>query len=223
MKKTVLLILVLTAFLASYSQIGINTTDPKTTLHVIPKATDNTTAEGIIAPNLTRAQLISKDAKYITDQRGAIVYVTDLSGTPSTKTAQVTQAGYYYFDGTAWKPFGSGQSESKIDFFYAPPMVVPIDITDASYNASNKTFTLDLYQYYSQQFGLSNINSSTKSPTASSLAPLAANKLEYFVMYYDNAVFSNVSITDAGILTYRLQGTPSFSAKTFMNIVYKIK
>lgn len=94
------------------SQVGINTENPKTTLHVVPTKTDGTTPEGIIAPNLTRAQLIAKDGKYDSDQKGAMVYVTDISGTLTTKTAKVTSAGYYYFDGAVWQAFTGGSASS---------------------------------------------------------------------------------------------------------------
>ncbi|MNW77415.1 hypothetical protein D3C86_64220 [compost metagenome] len=50
---------------------------------------------------MTRAQLIAKTG-YGTDQIGAIVYVTDLSGTTNAATANVKQTGYYTFDGVRW-------------------------------------------------------------------------------------------------------------------------
>ncbi|PXV68141.1 hypothetical protein CLV62_102173 [Dysgonomonas alginatilytica] len=105
MKKKVLFFVCLIAAATSQAQVGINNSDPKASLHVTPQNTDGTTAEGIIAPNLTRAQLIEKDARYDRDQRGAIVYVSDLSGTITTKTALVTAIGYYFFDDTLWRPF----------------------------------------------------------------------------------------------------------------------
>ncbi|NDW10789.1 hypothetical protein [Dysgonomonas sp. 520] len=105
MKKSSLILLILLAVTALKAQVGVNTESPSVTMHVTPTKTDATTAEGIIAPNLTRAQLISKDAKYLVAQKGALVYVTDLSGTLTTKTAKVTAVGYYYFDGAVWQPF----------------------------------------------------------------------------------------------------------------------
>lgn len=95
-----------------YAQVGVNTETPATTLHVLPGKTDGTTAEGIIAPNLKRSEVIAKDSKYTTAQTGAMVYVSDLSGVLTTKTAKITTTGYYYFDGALWQPFTSGSASA---------------------------------------------------------------------------------------------------------------
>lgn len=95
-----------------YAQVGVNTETPATTLHVLPGKTDGTTAEGIIAPNLKRSEMIAKDSKYTTAQTGAMVYVSDLSGVLTTKTAKITTTGYYYFDGALWQPFTSGSASA---------------------------------------------------------------------------------------------------------------
>jgi hypothetical protein len=108
MKRKLIFIFSFIPLLSLYSQVGINNTDPKTTLHITPTKTDNTTAEGIIAPNLTRAQLIDKDIRYTVLQKGAIVYVTAIDGVKTAKTTKITTAGYYYFDGSVWQPFGGG-------------------------------------------------------------------------------------------------------------------
>ncbi len=93
-----------------YSQIGINTENPRATLDVTSTKTDATTAEGIIAPHLTRTQLGSKDTQYAANQTGTIVYVTDISGSVTAKTTNVTKIGYYYFDGGLWQVFNTGVS-----------------------------------------------------------------------------------------------------------------
>ncbi|MGM5629376.1 hypothetical protein O2K51_00625 [Apibacter raozihei] len=85
------------------AQVGINTNEPHATFHVSPITSVNNSPEGIIAPVLTRASLISKNDSYGDNQKGAIVYVSDLSGTLTTKTAKVTYVGYYYFDGVLWQ------------------------------------------------------------------------------------------------------------------------
>lgn len=89
----------------AYSQVGINTKQPQATLDVNAN-TGNDAIEGIIAPRLTRAQIISKIDKYDTDQTGAIVYITDLSGTATDdRVKKITSVGYYYFDGNEWDAF----------------------------------------------------------------------------------------------------------------------
>lgn len=105
MRKKAFFILGLLPIMTIQSQIGVNTENPKTTMHIVPTSTGANTAEGFIAPNLTRSQLIAKDAKYTTTEKGAIVYVTDLSGILTTKTNKITKIGYYYFDGVICQQF----------------------------------------------------------------------------------------------------------------------
>lgn len=108
MKKLFLTAMSLWIIGSIYAQVGVNTETPATTFHVLPGKTDSSTAEGIIAPNLKRSEVIAKDSKYTTAQTGAMVYVSDLSGVLTTKTAKIITTGYYYFDGALWQPFTSG-------------------------------------------------------------------------------------------------------------------
>ncbi|MBF0574511.1 beta strand repeat-containing protein [Dysgonomonas sp. GY617] len=132
MKKKVLFSVCLIVTATLQAQVGINNSTPKASLHITPQNTDGTTAEGIIAPNLTRAQLIGKDVRYNTEQRGAIIYVTTLDGTPSAKTTHVTATGYYYFDGTVWQPFTQPSSIIPTE-----PWQVQGSTTAATANAQN--------------------------------------------------------------------------------------
>lgn len=113
MKKSLLFLIFSISVSTAYSQIGINTETPQATLDVVG---DNTTqATGIIAPRQTRQQLITKGTSYTVNQRGAIVYVTDITGS-SPATANITQVGYYYFDGALWQPFSSASSGSATNW-----------------------------------------------------------------------------------------------------------
>lgn len=106
MKKSLLSLSFLGLSILSYAQVGIGTNSPKATLHVVGNPTDVNTADGIIAPIITRTDLIAKNNQYTATQTGAIVYVTDLSGTAdTTKAVDVNTIGYYYFDGTKWVKF----------------------------------------------------------------------------------------------------------------------
>ena len=97
------------AFMNAQVTVGAST-PPNATLDVVATHTDGSSPEGVIAPRLTLAQLKSADGVYSTDQNGAIVYVTDVIGGTSTKTANITAAGYYYYDAvnSVWKGFGGG-------------------------------------------------------------------------------------------------------------------
>lgn len=84
-----------------FSQLGIGTNVPNATLDVQGLPNNITIADGLIAPKLTRAQLIDKTA-YGTNQIGAIVYITDITGTTTPSTSEVLNTGYYFFNGTKW-------------------------------------------------------------------------------------------------------------------------
>lgn len=88
------------------AQVGIGTTDPKSTLEVVGNPSNTTSKDGLIPPKLQRSQLIAKTG-YGTDQTGAVVYVTDISGVTNTETIKVTTPGYYYWDGDSWEPIGN--------------------------------------------------------------------------------------------------------------------
>lgn len=220
MKIFYVFMLVISSIVFAEAQVGVNTNDPKVSLDVQAVAVDATTAEGIIAPRLTLAQLVLKDAKYLADQTGAIVYVTDIVGNNTPKTKEVTSIGYYFFDGTIWQAIGPDPASR---FFYMPSVTLPTDSSDPSYNPSTKVYTIDLYKAYAEQFGLTNSGSSIKSASSTSLPTLPSNALEYFITYYDNNVFQGVTLSDAGVLTYKLPDEITISDKTFMNIIFKAK
>ena len=106
MKKQMILVLLLivSAVMKMNAQVTIgNDTPPASTLHVVTTKTDNTTAEGIIAPHLTLAQLNAKQSQYGAAQTGAFVYITDYSGaTIAGYSDQITCRGYAYFNGIYW-------------------------------------------------------------------------------------------------------------------------
>ncbi|WP_123902667.1 tail fiber domain-containing protein [Chryseobacterium elymi] len=94
-----------------FGQMGINNSDPKATLDVTAKTTDGTKPEGIIAPRLTGEEIKGKDAKYLAEQKGTIIYATSASsdaGMAGKKTINIAAEGYYYFDGLIWQKFNSG-------------------------------------------------------------------------------------------------------------------
>jgi len=108
------LALVLTLALnVSYSQIGIGTTTPKTTLQVEGNPANTTTADGIQGPSLSLAELVAKIAAYGADQDGAIVYIDDVTtASTTTQTANITATSYYYYDAPngVFKKMGSTYS-----------------------------------------------------------------------------------------------------------------
>jgi len=94
-----------------FGQVGINTSAPQATLDVTGKPNMTTSPDGVIAPRLTGDQLAGKDNAYGAAQTGTLIYATAAVTVPTPKTAAVTQAGYYMFDGTKWGyAFGGGNA-----------------------------------------------------------------------------------------------------------------
>ena len=129
MKKNTTKIFIAAIFLTisgtAYAQegrVGINTSTPAATLDVVASPSNTTRIDGFIAPRLKGSELKAKDGLYTADQDGAIVYVTEAlaSANTSTKTANVTSIGYYYFDKTQ----GTAGRWMKI----ANPTTIPIVI-----------------------------------------------------------------------------------------------
>lgn len=213
-KRSIITVLgILFYVLGVNAQVGINTIEPKASLDVTAQTLDGTTAEGIIAPRLTLAQLDLKDAKYGADQTGALVYVTSISGGSSfAKTSDITSVGYYNFNGTKWVSIAAENVKSK--FFYMPSFVLN---TDAPY-LTNKT--VNLYNAYETQF--SNIPSARRNPSSSLSIPVySANELDYYVIGFDSDVLDIIGITDAGVLTYQVKAAAT--SITYINIVFVVK
>ena len=113
------LMMVLTGLNSTLAQVGIGTTDPKTTLKIEGDPTTTTTADGIQGPSLTLAQLDAKIAAYGADQDGAIVYIDDVSiASTVAETANISVTGYYYYDASndVWKDMGATTTYSVGDF-----------------------------------------------------------------------------------------------------------
>ncbi|MDM1522082.1 hypothetical protein HX088_02155 [Empedobacter sp. 225-1] len=105
MKKSFTIIAIIFISISTYAQVGINTEDPKTTLHV--KEFDElnlTVPEGVMTPKFTGNELILKGNLYTEEQTGTIVYVSEIATEALTdKTVNVNSIGYYFFDGLVWQ------------------------------------------------------------------------------------------------------------------------
>ncbi len=132
-------------------------------------------------------------------------------------TAGDVTPGYYFNDGTRW--IRSGDKNQ----FYMPSIILPTDpstLPNSNYTYSGTTFSINLYNLYKEQYELSSSATSQKSSGAPALKVFEANQLYYYITYFDNAVFSNVQISIAGVLTYQLISGYTISEKTFMNILF---
>ena len=228
MKKVILTIGILawvSSIFAQEGRVGINTNDPKATLHIEAYNKDNNKDNnpGLIIPN------VSKDNESILNGNGhvasTLVYYSGGSDSAyinqdsnSTTENIGSKKGFYYYDGTDW------QRIIRKAQFYMPSIVVPTTVG---------THTINLYEEYIKQYADSKgSNTSNKQAPNRSwniqtnnsnnhLKTYAKDDLDYFVVYYDNNVFTSLNITDKGVLTYTVtaEGAKNISAQTFMNIV----
>jgi hypothetical protein len=198
-----------------YAQVGINTVSPMVTLHIQGQPTNITLADGVIPPNLTRGELISKNSLYDTDQTGAFVYINSISNLdPSTpKTIRIKSVGYYYFDGEIWQPFSGVPDPIYLPSFNLPLTAIATDVT------------FDIYtNVYKKQY--TKLGNSTFISSNSNLNEIPvvynANELDYVVTYFDPSILDVKSISNSGILTYDVLDTnPSNSS--FINIILVVK
>ncbi|MDQ0068152.1 hypothetical protein [Chryseobacterium lathyri] len=140
MKKTSLLLCFLCTQLF-LSQIGINTNNPKSTLDVTAKTTDGTKPEGLIAPRLSGDQIQAGDAQYTMDQKGSIIYATSPVAAASPKTINITEEGYYFFDGNIWQKISQDTNLYKNNGTLESNRVVTMADKTLSFNSSATTGT----------------------------------------------------------------------------------
>ena len=87
-------------------RVGIKTAIPNASLEVKKSTTTPTTSvDGVIPPNITKKELSDKlSGTYTANQKSALVYVSDISGTftgaSASQVADITSKGYHYFDDT---------------------------------------------------------------------------------------------------------------------------
>ncbi|MCX8533870.1 hypothetical protein [Chryseobacterium luquanense] len=107
MKKCYLIVLLFMCIYTINAQVGINTNNPKSTLHV-QKRTELSFPDGIIPPRISGDSLRLKETAYTAAQNGAIVYVTSPAATTGPKTIGVLSTGLFMYDAFAANSSGTG-------------------------------------------------------------------------------------------------------------------
>lgn len=112
-------------------------------------------------------------------------------------------------------------------WFYMPSVPLPLDPSKVNPPYTTEvsgTYSVQLYNLFAGQFsgGAAFPNRVASSATATLPTPAAAD-LDYFVTYYDDAVFDHVGISATGLLTYTLKPGFVVSPRTYMNIVFQVK
>ncbi|RMZ60753.1 hypothetical protein D1632_01880 [Chryseobacterium nematophagum] len=122
MKKTFITLTIAVGTFA-FGQVGVNTTEPKSTLDVMGVSSPMV-PDGVLVPRYSVAELAAKDAAYAADQNGTLVFVTTGTGT-SGKTSDILGSGFYYYDNptSKWKAVGGSVIPPS------PPFLVTSEIT----------------------------------------------------------------------------------------------
>lgn len=232
-KQIFSLAIIVTAGISGYSQVGIGTEEPKATLD-IAAGTDTATPDGILIPRISKERA-AEMAGFIGDnavETSTLVFINDIAAGAGISVEDVTAPGYYYYNGTKWVGLASGSAtnietdeitivertgDSKLaqKFFYMPSIAIDVSTVPSTGN------TINLYTEYVNQFGL--VNTDTSAASTASPIPVYTDPedLDYYVTYYDDTVFENVTVNSSGILQYDVIGTAT--DKTFMNIVFAVK
>ncbi|MBB1138031.1 hypothetical protein [Myroides sp. WP-1] len=113
-------------------------------------------------------------------------------------------------DGTGGASFQKAKGGNS-SFFYAPSFVVEV-------YPGNQNEREDVYEIYKRQF-----QSAISSRNGATLNVYQANELDFFILYYDKAVFENVSINEAGMLKYDVKRNADVTEATFFNVAMQLR
>lgn len=112
-------------------------------------------------------------------------------------------------------------------FFYAPAVYLPTYSIDPNTNVAtpytNGAPEIDLYTVYLQQYGGVNTATFRASNASSKLPTLEKVDLEFFITWFDDSVFSDVTLSPDGKLNYKVLVNAIPTSKTFINVVFKVK
>jgi hypothetical protein len=158
--------------------------------------------KGLKAPQLNSIQRSGISDINAANAKGQLVYNTESNCIE-------------FWDGGAWRNFCENTR-----WFYMPSVVI-----DVSEDVMGET--LNLYGEYKRQFDASAPESQIiRNPGAPSndtfTRVYAKNELNYYIIGYDETVFSNISVSDDGVMTYDVDSS-NVSDETYMHIVFVVK
>lgn len=212
--KTTIYALFLLLSLNTYAQVGINTNQPQT--HSILDI--NSQDKGILIPRVQLTSIFDTttvkalSGSVSTYENSLLVYNTITS---NLKNEKDVVPGFYYWETDRWVRM---ITQNQQQFFYMPSIIIP---TAADQIQPKEVFgQINLYEKYEQQFS----KAATKNPSSSTKLPVfLKNQLDYYITWYDDSVFSDVKVSDTGVLSYKIKPNADVSIGSFMNIVFVVK
>lgn len=202
-----------------FAQVGINTDTPKS-FSLLDVESSN---KGILIPRVSLSSTFDKQTvtnydggTVINYENSLLVYNTNTSALTGTSEAfKNVTPGFYYWETDRWIRMTSKKDQQ---FFYMPSIIIP---TATDQIASTETFgVIDLYAIYKGQFS----NAMVKNTSASTSLPIYnVNQLDYYITWYDDTVFSNVTVSDNGVMNYSIKPNADVTVGSFMNIIFAVK
>lgn len=217
MKNFILLLLCILGFNAN-AQVGINTDSPQKYSMLEVQAKD----KGILIPRVPLTNIFDKEtvtnidgSSFKSYENSLLVYNTNTSSITGVEEYKNVTPGYYYWETDRWIRMTSTKDQQ---FFYMPSIIIP---TSSDQVATGSTFgTIDLYAIYKSQF----TNAMVRNTNASTTLPIyKTNQLDYYITWYDDSVFTNVKVSDKGVMTYQIKPNSDISIGSFMNIIFAVK
>ncbi|MDR6923672.1 MULTISPECIES: tail fiber domain-containing protein [Chryseobacterium] len=118
-----------------FSQVGINTPDPKSTLDIRAKTNGASQTEGLMIPRLTGDQIQTMTNNIQPGTESLMIYATSAPASPTAKVAKITQSGYYYWSGTTW------ESVSSNIYMADGSITTPLAARNVDLNGKNLVFS----------------------------------------------------------------------------------
>ncbi|WP_116769908.1 hypothetical protein [Maribacter litoralis] len=159
----------------------------------------------------------NNEIQTITSTDGSVtVTQTDINYNLSVPTANGAETIVEAAPDTDISVSGTGTSadpyliaNTRPDIFYPPSIEVDVSTTGTGR-------TIDLHAEYLAQYGTPDV----RSAGAPAAIPTYANtELYYYVTYFDDTVFANVSVSATGIMTYDVIAAPT-DYNTLINVVF---
>ena len=116
--------------------------------------------------------------------------------------------------GSEFRPASASDKAAMPKFFYAPSFYVTVV-------PGQRNVSYNVYNIYRDQFGSPMVKN--RGAGNATLPVLDADELNYFVLYYDEDVLYDVSISDDGNLTYSVEDDVEVNVDTYFNIVFGVK
>lgn len=109
MKKKLLSAAVIFINILCYSQVGVNTTTPQSTMDIAAKNSigTSTLVDGLLIPRVDRERAINM----ATVEPSTLIYVNNVAtGSATGQASNIDSVGFYYFDGSTskWSKLNSG-------------------------------------------------------------------------------------------------------------------